>query len=101
MKKIPTFWIPARAAAKQAFIAVRPFLSASIPECTTKGSVVPATRPFPLLTTNGLGLSKRFKVILSILSKSFGGQVLGDNDIISLLTFFRQISVAVTGKNVE
>ena len=99
MKKIPAFWIPARAAAKQAFIAVPPFLS--IPECTTKGSVVPATRPFPLLTTNGLGLSKRFRVILSILSKSFGGQVLGDNDIISLLTFFRPISVAVTGKNVE
>ena len=101
MKKIATFWIPARAAAKQAFIAVPPFLSASIPECTAKGSVVPATRPFPLLTTNGLGLSKLFRVILSILSNSFGGQVLGDNDIISLLTVFRKISVAVTGKNVE
>ena len=100
MKKMPTFWIPARAVAKQASIAVPPFLSASIPECTAKGSVVPATRPFPLLTANGLGLSKRFRVILSILSNSFGGQVLGDNDI-SLLTVFEKISVAVTGKNVE
>ena len=72
-----------------------------IPECTAKGSVVLATKLFPLLTDDGLGLSKRFKVILSILSNSFGGQVLGDNDIISLLTVFRKISVAVTGKNVE
>ena len=37
MKKILTFWIPARAVAKQASIAVPPFLSASIPECTAKG----------------------------------------------------------------
>ena len=47
MKKISTFWTPARAVAKQASITVPPFLSASIPECTAKGSVVPATRPFP------------------------------------------------------
>ena len=100
MKKKQTFCVPARAVAKQASIAVPPFLSASIPECTAKGSVVPATRPFPLLTANGLGLSKRFKVILSILSNSFGGQVLGDNDI-SLLTVFRKISAAVTNKSVE
>ena len=98
MKKKPTFCVPAKAVAKQASIAVPPFLSASIPECTAKGSVVPATRPFPLLTANGLGLPKRFKIILSILSNSFGGQVLGDNDI-SLLTVFRKISAAVTDKS--
>ena len=102
MKKKQTFCVPARAVAKQASIAVPPFLSASIPECTVhvKGSVVPATRPFPLLTANGFGLSKRFKVILSILSNSFGGQVLGDHDI-SLLTVFRKISAAVTNKSAE
>ena len=100
MKKKPTFCVPAKAVAKQASIAVPPFLSTSIPECTVKGSVVPATRPFPLLTANGLGLSKRFKLILSILSNSFGGQVLGDDDI-SLLTVFRKISAAVTNKSVE
>ena len=100
MKKIPFFCIPATAVAKQASIAVPPFLSVSIPECAAKGSVVLATKLFPLLTDDGLGLSKRFKVILSILSNSFGGQALGDFDI-SLLTVFRKISVAVTGKGVE
>ena len=55
MKKKPTFCIPARPVAKQAYIAVPPFLSASIPECTVEGSVVPATWPFPLLTANEFG----------------------------------------------
>lgn len=76
--------VPVRAVVKQASMAFPPFLSASVPACTARALLVPATKPFPSLNANGFGRRcECWSDRASILWKSLGNHVFGENETLS------------------